>query len=129
MTEWNATSETMHALSRQWSIDQNRPYSAEGKSINYIKLYYIHQTLLTHTLQFVYSKYKSEEVQTLWPFFLIQKGFIGCTNAYVRYFPAEICPNHNLTNLYWHEYFNFNKDISCYSCSQSNRLQASRAKH
>ena len=39
VTEWNATlSETMHALSRQWGIDQNRPYSAEGKLILFDKL-------------------------------------------------------------------------------------------
>ena len=38
VTEWNATSETMHALSRQWGIDQIRPYSAEGKLILFDKL-------------------------------------------------------------------------------------------
>ena len=31
----------MHALSRQWSIDQNRPYSAEGKLILFDKLHKI----------------------------------------------------------------------------------------
>ena len=41
VTERNATSETMHALSRQWGIDQNRPYSAEGKLILFDKLHKI----------------------------------------------------------------------------------------
>ena len=41
VTEWNATSETMHALSREWGIDQNRPYSTAGKLILFDKLHKI----------------------------------------------------------------------------------------
>ena len=41
VTEWNATSETMHALSQQWGIDQNRPYLAEGKLILFDNLHKI----------------------------------------------------------------------------------------
>ena len=40
----------MHALSRQWGIDQSRPYSAEGKLVLFNKLHKI----VLYSLVFIY---------------------------------------------------------------------------
>ena len=85
MTERNATSETMHALSRQWGIDHNSRYSAEGKLILFDKL---HKIVLLKRKYIVESgpKAKETEMATHLAFCNIQRyTYHSITGSFVKH--------------------------------------------